>query len=146
MSVDLLHDRIETDSSRRICDSHNPYFRSRRLAALSPLTLSIKSDYPFKNRSRASIITDILEFCRNPILRTHIMNKANLSYATLKNYVNLLVSQGLLAPSVDEKTSARYYATTQRGLLFLEQSRILRDLLAESRGSELEQPETTADL
>ncbi|MHB1907890.1 MAG: winged helix-turn-helix domain-containing protein [Nitrososphaerales archaeon] len=84
---------------------------------------------PFKNRSRASIVNDILIYCKSPILQTHIMYKANLSYSTLKIYVDMLVRSGLLEVSFNEELSTRVFSTTNKGLRFLEQTKVLNGLL-----------------
>ncbi len=86
---------------------------------------------PFKNRSRAMIVNDVLRYCKTPMLQTRIMYKANLSYSTLKIYLDMLVNSGLLKMGVDEDTSSKMFTTTPRGLKFLEQTQILNDLLGE---------------
>jgi predicted transcriptional regulator len=59
------------------------------------------------------------------------MYKANLSYSTLKVYIDMLVNSGLLKMGTDGETSSRIFTTTPRGLKFLEQTQILNDLLGE---------------
>jgi predicted transcriptional regulator len=65
------------------------------------------------------------------MLQTRIMYKANLSYSTLKVYLDMLVSSELLKMDKGEGNSSRIFTTTPRGLKFLDQTQILNDLLGE---------------
>jgi predicted transcriptional regulator len=76
-------------------------------------------------------VNDILRYCKSPMLQTHIMYKANLSYSTLKVYLDMLVNADLLKMGVDDESSSRNFTTTPRGLKFLEQTQVLNDLLGE---------------
>lgn len=59
------------------------------------------------------IICDILHLARRPVQRTKIMYNANLSYAQLMRYLNLLMSRNLLS------TQHRMIVSTERGKEFL---------------------------
>lgn len=60
--------------------------------------------------------------------KTKIMYKAYLSYAQLKEYLAVLIENGLMARDVD----GDLYRTTSKGIKFLETSRKLGGLLEAS--------------
>jgi predicted transcriptional regulator len=66
------------------------------------------------------------------MLQTHVMFRANLSYSTLKVYLETLVNAGLLKIEFDEESSSKLYSTTARGLKFQEQAHALNELLGEN--------------
>lgn len=67
-----------------------------------------------RNRNRQGIIFEILEFCWNPKIRTHIMEQVNLSYDQLLEYLSLVLDLGLLKES--RWNGAReVYETTELG-------------------------------
>ena len=65
-------------------------------------------------RSRTEIIATILEAANGGVTKTKIMYKAFLSYAQLKEYLSMLVENGLLENRVDG-----IYKTTNKGIKFL---------------------------
>jgi predicted transcriptional regulator len=65
-------------------------------------------------RERLEIIAEILCYCDQQKTKTDIMYKVNLNHAQLKKYLRSLISQGLLMINKNK------YATTQKGLRFLE--------------------------
>ena len=93
--------------------------------------LRLKVEEPFTNRSRLSIIYQILWICSDhQVSQTKLMYKANLSYFQLKKYVNTLTAKGLIQEEVyDGKKS---YCTTQRGRQFIDTFRDLTRLLGTS--------------
>ena len=74
-------------------------------------------------RGKLDIIAEILLFCEHQKSKTSIMYNTNLNYSQLKNQIDTLTSQGLLAKSVNK------YVITERGYRFLELFAQLNDLL-----------------
>jgi predicted transcriptional regulator len=66
-------------------------------------------------RSRADIISEILKIADNGTSKTKIMYGAYLSYVQLKDYMKVLLENGLLA--YDERKLQ--YRTTEKGRMFL---------------------------
>ena len=76
-------------------------------------------------RCKLDIIAEILLFCEHQKTKTSIMYNTNLNYSQLKNQMNNLTSQGLLAKNLNK------YTTTEKGYRFLELFAQLNDLLDE---------------
>ena len=68
-----------------------------------------------KYRSRADISTEILKIADKGVSKTKIMYGAYLSFAQLKEYLKMLVDNGML--SFDEKSTK--YRTTEVGRNFI---------------------------
>ena len=68
-----------------------------------------------KNRSRYEVIAAILKSVGKEETRTKIMYKAFLSYAQLKEYLNLLIENGL----IDYDSTGATYRTSPKGLKYL---------------------------
>ncbi len=68
-----------------------------------------------KYRSRTDIVSQILEAANGGATKTKIMYKAYLSYAQLKEYLSVLVENGLL----EFQKGTQTYKTTSKGLQFL---------------------------
>jgi predicted transcriptional regulator len=68
-----------------------------------------------KYRSRMDIAAAILEIANNGSIKTRIMYRAFLSFPQLKEYLGLLMDQGLLKYSEEDKI----YSTTDKGKRFL---------------------------
>ncbi|HEY8139910.1 MAG TPA: winged helix-turn-helix domain-containing protein [Nitrososphaera sp.] len=68
-----------------------------------------------KYRSRTDIVSQILESAGDGATKTRIMYKAYLSYAQLKEYLAVLVENGLL----ELENGGQTYKTSAKGLLFL---------------------------
>jgi len=64
-----------------------------------------------KNRSKEEIVADILSVVAEKPKKTHIMYKANLSYALLCKYLEMLVKSEL----VEYSESTRVYVLCHRG-------------------------------
>ncbi|MCW4040529.1 MAG: winged helix-turn-helix domain-containing protein [Candidatus Bathyarchaeota archaeon] len=91
-------------------------------------SLKLKVEEPFCNRSRLSIIYQILWICsNNRVSQTKLMYKANLSYFQLKKYVNTLMVKGLIEEDVHDGNKSYY--STQRGRQFIEAFRDLTRIL-----------------
>src|ERR671917_1405452 len=78
-----------------------------------------------KYRSRTELASNILEAANGGATKTKIMYKAFLSYAQLKEYLAMLIQNGLMAHDIE----GEMYRTTSTGLKFLESSRQLSGLL-----------------
>ncbi|MHA2377316.1 MAG: winged helix-turn-helix domain-containing protein [Candidatus Thorarchaeota archaeon] len=94
-------------------------------------TLKLQVEEPFSNRSRLSIIYQILMICNDEqVSQTRFMYKANLSYFQLKKYVNTLMVKGLLQDTIqDEKKS---YRSTPRGRQYIDAFRDLTRIFGNS--------------
>ena len=68
-----------------------------------------------KYRSRTQIVANILEAANGGVTKTKIMFKAFLSYSQLKEYLAVLIENGLLEHNVKEER----YKTTSKGIKFL---------------------------
>ena len=68
-----------------------------------------------KYRSRTDITAQILEAANGGVTKTKIMYKAFLSYAQLKEYLTVLMENGLLEYIEGEQI----YQTTEKGNRFL---------------------------
>lgn len=68
-----------------------------------------------KYRSRTDIVATILEAANGGSTKTKIMYKAYLSYAQLKEYLSILIENGLL----EYEEGNREYKTTEKGLRFM---------------------------
>jgi predicted transcriptional regulator len=68
-----------------------------------------------KYRSRTDITAQILEAANGGVTKTKIMYKAFLSYAQLKEYLTVLIENGLLQYIEGEQM----YKTTEKGNRFL---------------------------
>jgi predicted transcriptional regulator len=69
-----------------------------------------------RRRNGAEITAEILSLCRHPQKKTRIMYQANLSWKLVHEYLETLISRELLQVHHSEVR----YATTQKGLNFLE--------------------------
>lgn len=69
-----------------------------------------------RRRNRTEIMAEILSLCRHPQKKTRIMYQTNLSWKLAHEYLATLISRELLQVHHSEIR----YATTQKGLNFLE--------------------------
>jgi len=76
-------------------------------------------------RNGLEIMAEILNFCEKPQNKTKVMYKTNLSWRMLQKYISQLQSLGLL----EVHHSLTKYATTQKGLKFVEKWKELAELL-----------------
>lgn len=81
-------------------------------------------------RSKFEMYVDILKVLahRGPLKLTHIMYKANVNCSVLKEYLDFLITQGL----VEEKTIGKkriVYTITENGLKVLKYFRELKTML-----------------
>ena len=79
-----------------------------------------------KHRSRLEIIAEILETANSSkAIQAKIMHRVYLSYPQLKEYLALLLENGLL----EYRQTERIYRITNRGMRFLEIYRQLNDVV-----------------
>lgn len=77
-------------------------------------------------RDTIDVIYEMLKFAEEPIIRTQMMYKANMSFGMLNKYVDVLVERGLLT------YNGRQYIITQRGREFVKHYLMMLDLLVPS--------------
>jgi len=77
-------------------------------------------------RNCLEIIVEILSLCKQPQTKTRVMYDTNLSWRMLQKYLSQLQSRGLLE---EVHYSVTNYATTRKGLKFVEKWRELVELL-----------------
>ena len=83
-----------------------------------------------RNRNRFQIIADILSIALNGTLKTHIMYKANLSFAQLALYLNFLTGNGMLQCRQDERKNSTIFKTSLAGSDFLAKYESLNALVS----------------
>lgn len=79
-------------------------------------------------RNRLEIMVEILDLCRRPRNKTKIMYQANLSWKLVQEYLSELKSRSLL----EIHNSPFKYATTEKGLRFVERWKNLESMLLQS--------------
>lgn len=84
-----------------------------------------------KRRNRLGIIAEILEIAKNGALKTHIMYRANLSFAQLDEYLSLLLETGLL--EAVNRSEKALYKTTEKGLNYLQGHKKITALLEKEK-------------
>ena len=84
--------------------------------------------HSLKYRSRTEIVAMILEAANGGATKTKIMYKAFLSYAQLREYLAVLIENGLLEYMEGTQT----YKTTAKGLNFLKMHSEIGELLQTS--------------
>ncbi len=67
-----------------------------------------------KYRSRTDIVSQILDAANGGTTKTKIMYKAYLSYAQLKEYLAIMIENGLL----EQDTANNTFKTTEKGIKF----------------------------
>ena len=77
------------------------------------------------NRSRDQIIANILAASTEPIKKTLIMYKANLSFDQLKVYMEYLERKQFI-----HKTEEGLWVTTETGRIFLSQYQLVASIMA----------------
>lgn len=76
-----------------------------------------------RRRGEIQILMDILSLCLKDVKVTHIMYKANLSYSTMRRYLNAALKQGLIVKVKNDDGSFSYHIT--------DKGKILLDVLKE---------------
>ncbi|UCE29919.1 MAG: hypothetical protein JSV85_02310 [Candidatus Bathyarchaeota archaeon] len=78
----------------------------------------INWDSARKRRDRLFIIAEILDIAKDGALKTQIMYKANLSFAQLNTYLNLLLETELL--ELTKRNRKSIYQTTKKGVEYMQ--------------------------
>ncbi len=78
-----------------------------------------------KNRSRTEIVAMILDSANGGATKTKIMYKAFLSYHQLKEYLSVLIENGL----IEYINGTQTFKTTEKGLKFLKMHNEIGELL-----------------
>ena len=99
------------------------------------MTTSWKETEAQKRRDRLHIIAEILEISKNGALKTQIMYKANLSFAQLNEYLNLLLDLELLKESAENERTV--FKITGKGAKYLQNYYKLKELLEKTNDSNL---------
>jgi len=75
-----------------------------------------------KRRDSYEIVAAILESARDGAKKTHIMNKAKISYSQTEQYLPFLVERGFLVNLVvpTRRRAIRFFKTSDLGRKFLE--------------------------
>lgn len=73
-------------------------------------------------RSKIEIIGEILRLSSDGAKKTELLYQGNFSYAQLQSYLSYLIEKNILEEHEIENNggSAKYYKTTEKGLLFLQ--------------------------
>ncbi len=79
-----------------------------------------------KRRTRLLVLMEILHICKSPLPKTRLMQKANLSYPTLKKCLLQLQDFGLIGMQPE----TREYQITPKGVAFLVQWGQLQQFLS----------------
>jgi len=87
----------------------------------------INWDNPRKRRDRLYILAEILDIAKEGTLKTQIMYKANLSFAQLNEYLDLLMTMKLVG--ITKGKAKTVYKTTPKGLQYLENYKEIIQLL-----------------
>jgi predicted transcriptional regulator len=82
--------------------------------------------YKQTKRSKLEIMNEILNLTINGQKKTHIMNKAYMSYKQLENYLQILKEKNLL------KKKSDHYITTEKGRDFIKKFIELMKILGEN--------------
>ena len=80
-----------------------------------------------KRRDRLYIIAEILTIAKGGSLKTHIMYRANLSFAQLNEYLSFLIKMDLL--KVKNENRKNIFRTTAKGDKYLEKYKDISNLL-----------------
>jgi predicted transcriptional regulator len=87
-----------------------------------------KTTTKFKNRNRMEIAASLLSIARTGALKTHLMYRANLSYLMVSEYLNYLISAGLVEEKLDDESTTKIFQTTPKGFKFLEVYESLQEI------------------
>jgi predicted transcriptional regulator len=94
-----------------------------------PFNLAEFSLFEGRKRTIYKIYAEMLQICRTPQNKTHIMYKTNTSYASFTKYLQSLQKAGLLQQELLNKNK---FQTTERGKKFIEKYCEILQLLDEN--------------
>jgi predicted transcriptional regulator len=91
----------------------------------------------FKNRTRMEILYELVNSARRlqPVRKTTMMNRSNMSYLGLKKFLDFAMSQGLLEVRVLDES--KFYFVTQKGFKFLQLYEELQGIIVAKDNKEL---------
>ena len=75
-------------------------------------------------RSRDTIVSQILEICRDGASKTKIVYQGNLNFRTVNPYLDLLTGKGMI---ITNDGKPKIYKTTTHGLKMLEHFKYIQD-------------------
>jgi len=93
---------------------------------LKVFTFKSKKVMLMAKRNSLEITAEMLSLCKQPQTKTRVMYRTNLSWRMLQKYLFQLQSRGLLE---EVHHSLAKYATSRKGLKFVEKWRELVELL-----------------
>jgi predicted transcriptional regulator len=67
-------------------------------------------------RDKLAILIDMLEVCRAPAKKTHILYRANINFYQLTRYLDLLVTTAMIE---QVESQSKVYRITEKGLQFI---------------------------
>jgi predicted transcriptional regulator len=93
-------------------------------------TILYEGEEDGKRRDRHEIIVEILKTAVTGTVKTHIMYKARLSYAQLKEYLPRLVEKGFLENNTikRKRREKKIFKTTPKGIKLLENFESINNL------------------
>ena len=73
-------------------------------------------------RSEIEIISEILSLSNNGAKKTELLYQGNMSFAQLQSYLTYLIEKDILEEKElkNNGNSTKYYKTTDKGLIFLQ--------------------------
>ena len=80
-------------------------------------------------RSRDIIMSNILKICIDGACKTKIVYQANLNFRTVRPYIELLTTKGMINAKTDSKFVV--YETTARGLKLLDNFKQVQNELSQ---------------
>lgn len=104
--------------SRDFVKSEEPYFKAREHSSLVGRTQQVR------RRSKVETAMDILRAMRGSQLGTHIMYRANLSWAVMSAWLRFLEQQKLIVIKIDGQVNRyprKLYFLTSEGLELVDQ-------------------------
>ncbi len=84
-----------------------------------------------RRRDRLTIMAQILDIAREGTLKTQIMYRANLSFAQLNEYLDLLKEVNLLL--VNSEEGRVMYKTSSKGMTYLKNFSTIKELLQQNQ-------------
>jgi len=82
-----------------------------------------------RRRGEIQILMDILSLCLKDVKVTQIMYRANLSYSTLRRYLNVALKQGLVV-KVKSDNGGFFYRISDKGKVLLDTLRDVKHALS----------------
>jgi len=106
--------------------SLNEKLEKNAISPVMPIMTNNWNQDGSKKRGPEEIKAELLRAGLCSMLKTVAMSRCNLSSSQIKKYARILIGKKLL--SVENKNGKQVFATTQRGKIWLEQFRKLREI------------------